>query len=1229
MGELTGELAERFKRLREKHNWQDDNVDEAKETNSSPSPSNNGDKSSTMSSKEDKSSAEVKRSHNKDEKPVETTPSSSPTSTRPSATSIASPASSHSSGAALPKRRSSNSRYRSMEARLANRFPQKRQEKENVVGNEKSDSPETSKDGERLQHVSSDVSSINVRSVSDISAETSRAGNTTSAANSKPNHISSITTIKRGTAIETEQTSESKGEDNSGYNTDDSFPALDWNAIEKDAKTSVKDASDQDSPVTATREAMMVEAYNPEKDTTIPVPSADLGDKLNAILEEQADTIFKKAEEKGATSSENEKEHTYSDFTSTYEAIQLNKSSPVNEAGNKVNSTEDVPRAGSNISKERAYHRPHTGEKVVVEEENLTRELKSNFDVKDDGDSKSETSGISKKKSKLAQKYEEREELSTLASDKKKKKKRRSRPKPKRTAQPQQRQSRQAAKDSDPLGRAVSMAFDQIAGYAGHQEDMHSVVDENTVDEEDYYSDESESLMADLHEVLLSTFGCNLPPSTMVPAMNDDDDTLETDGGSKVSVKSNTKYAGHVRTGSHASDSLYSEPDYTIPSAPSYDKTEGTDGEDTVDKVLPAEKAPPQTPKFKVPEAFDGKPPNLPKMTTLPRVKGSSKGGSSIYSDHTNTYMDFVEKEHDAVNLLEEADNLFFSEDTSRDILKVANKNVDKFVASIQDFLALDGGNKQNKNTPQTKVAVSKPLNTATSRSISQADAAEDKPSSDTAADNIVSQADRVGLAETAPRLVAVEPAPEDFNLSAEAVEVEEDLFAMPQQNDASSAADDSSQDTLEELKMSFVEEARRSPTIEDLESSPHQKAVEEEKKDEEVDDEFLKLLSERNLFSQADEAFNFEVETQGEVVHPESDPPGKIAFTADFDEDKQGKAESNEVDEGSDDEMFAVHPSMTRKIPVPKEETSEIVTGEEIEVTDSEEQGSSPPLVIDTFQIKVEDLGNPHSDSSTDESQNEPEPVSPVEQSFEDFAAIVTMSLRQVTREVSEEVNADAETESSGDEVDELEEDEPAEKATQSKLPQDPPADIIAEESEKTSYREVASATNTATQQWTDDFDQEISEQIEVARAEEALSPGSVVITTSSTASPKSQQSPGEIAEYHAARNEHAEEQRVARGEIELDAVDVSALTAETTSAEPIVQVPSIVERRDQPPSRNIARPVDKPEAAKKKKSGVFKGLLRPFAKKKSSKRQGKCYFFFGSQVFSADNFQCSPCGC
>jgi hypothetical protein len=449
-----------------------------------------------------------------------------------------------------------------------------------------------------------------------------------------------------------------------------------------------------------------------------------------------------------------------------------------------------------------------------------------------------------------------------------------------------------------------------------------------------------------------------------------------------------------------------------------------------------------------------------------------------------------------------------------------------------------------------------------------------------------------------------------DTALSIEVTRIQEELFATAQK-DAHLDADDSSHNTLEELKMMFIEEARTSPTVE-AHTLSHQKVIEEEKKEEVIDDEFLQLHSGRNLFSQADEVFDLIVE--GKILQTESEQAAKFAvaeFNADFDEMKVETAEQTKADEGQGDEIFAVHPNVMNKVRVEKERRMESSSGEEIEVTDCE---VAQPLAHDVFHVIVEDFGDPHSMSSPEQTRLiDQEPLSLMEKSYEDFAAIVTVQFQDIT--------LDDEAESSGEEVEEQEND-----ATAFSIPEEidegsgvlqDPADVVTDESEAagaTASGKLAAFAMKTTQQVTKDDDEEISEQIEVTRTEDAASSGSVLITASSGSS-MSQHPTLEEAAQHAADD-------VAGGEIEVNDVDLSALTTETGPSEPIRQVHASAEYRDEPPNSparytgkqeadkkiqpaiSPTRSTGRSEVTKKKKPGVFKGLLRPFAKKKSAQK-------------------------
>jgi hypothetical protein len=275
----------------------------------------------------------------------------------------------------------------------------------------------------------------------------------------------------------------------------------------------------------------------------------------------------------------------------------------------------------------------------------------------------------------------------------------------------QVRRPSQIAGDVDPsypVGRVVSRAFDQMAGYSsqmrGFQDDNYGYDDitvDNTVDDAGYSSDESETLISEVHNAFLTTFGCSVaPPNKFLNVLNDDD-SVNSEVGSRTTSMQDSKTASttsafsrsqshqamrHVRTDSHASDSLvsaaYSEQSF----APSHDKTDGSVQDDTTEEQSDFSLRTPYFTKvdhpfsFKIPDSFDAEPPVVPKSHANSSRQShehvSMKSKPSLYSP--DQCMDFVAIDDEGVNLLEEADGFF----TRVSSLKVVN-----LLSSIQNLL--------------------------------------------------------------------------------------------------------------------------------------------------------------------------------------------------------------------------------------------------------------------------------------------------------------------------------------------------------------------------------------------------------------------------------------------------------------------------------------------------------------------------------------------------------------
>ncbi|KAL3924015.1 MAG: hypothetical protein SGILL_001303 [Bacillariaceae sp.] len=985
MGELTGELAEGYKRLMEKK------------------------KKHAGSTEEDvvvqEASAETAVTSPTMTMPVKT-PAKPAKSNEPAAASVAKPPSSTTGTrkgddseplAANSMRRRSFIKNRSKD-RLA-KFNQQRnssmnKEKENKVV-EATASEDDMKEAD-ISHVSSNVSTPSMQHVSStVSVDTRRVSNTSPVEKSPP----------RATQLETtpnvsQPELETKTADDS-QDTDDTFPSLDWKEIEREAKSvSGSDVNTSEDKMDL-GPTLVVEEFNPQKDNVSVTSSRSgrssvhSGRQLNAILEEQAEIVF------GADSGKESKSKATNDedgFAEAYEAIQFNpEDAHVSQAQQTKGGSSNAsgPNEDSPSRVARAYHRPHTGEKVVIiENQQVTvKDAHALGTVleHDDGGSKSDTSGLPSWASQPSVKKPKKKSLKS---------------RPKRRPRKVSAANSVARKDGDPLGRAVSVAFDHLAGYAGLQEDVTSATgphDEFTVDEEEYMSDDSENIIADIRDALFSTFGCSVP-RTRHRQLNDDD-TLGTDGGSKVSIEQDGRFIRHTRSGSHASDSMGSEPSLNIPTMPSYDENtdEGTLEDDGTERTFDSKtpygtsitqdsfKSIQSTPKYKVPEEFDAKPPSIPRtFSSKGRKLASDKSSASVYSDSTGTYRKFVEHDHDAVNLLEDADTFFFGKDAKKDIVKVGkdlNKNVGEFVASIQNLLnpvAPTEGNDSEDVSSNAKDF--SPSIDTTSRDV--VDSAEPPSKGQESAPE---SAEMVDTADVFPNSFAMEesegmeaiaaggtsPATSEPAAIGDELERSDSLFAAAPKTARSrldTSSETGSDNTLEELKMMLIEEARQMAPIDFASESAMSTAVEEEKKEEDSHTDAPKLDDQQQpveefefdetLFAQAHQG----LVRDGESAPASAEPLSSPAFKAEFEFGDTETAEDNlfptefgavEVPSanGKFEDAFALEEQDTDQIEVSHDDEIIDSSKSDIDLTTADEGSSDPEQNLAGEGIELDDL--------------------------------------------------------------------------------------------------------------------------------------------------------------------------------------------------------------------------------------------------------------------------------
>ncbi|KAG7374034.1 hypothetical protein IV203_013129 [Nitzschia inconspicua] len=977
MGELTGELAEGYKRLMAKKKKVEagggevvidaSKTDGATKTETSQNAKNEGIQKSKYGLSSSVKSTEVQQQ--------------TPSSTSGTRNGIQ-PAPS------IIPRRPSQQRPFSQESRFfklqKQRYTHKQsQEKEN--GNNVNEKNEQM-DEQQLIHVSSGVSGLYARTASSISVETRRAGNTSKVSDHtlpvkleiKTRSVSLSSkqpprekAVIDPTSVEAVQSSRTHAV--SDKDSVDSFPPLDWQKIEHEARSFNDYNEETDLAPVAMGDNLVAEPFNPQKDgISVSHTRSQRSEKqLNDILEEQAESLFSELpqSEQGTSCLHKDPQSAngqcaQNEIRAPRDALQSNVDDTAVEVSTQSVSTlslEQSPKS-SPPRTARAYHRPHSGEMVVIDEKGeekreghlessgmtVSTDTKLDTENKDDGDSKSDASGLPS--------------WTSIHSEKKKRAwNHRPKRRPRRTPP-----SRVQRKDGDPLGRAVSMAFDQIAGYAGFQEDTQSLTANEAHDDyaydEEYLSDESESIMADIHDALFSTFGCTVP-RTRLRQLNDDD-TLETDGGSKVSAN---KYIRHARSGS---DSVYSEPSMTIPSVASCDKTdEGTHDDDATDEMTETtkksfqSKEPPKrqasAPKYKVPDKFAEEPPEIPNALSASDKLPLKNTASSVYSDNTDMYRAFVEKDHEAVNLLEEADNFLFKEAAGKNFLKVANENVDKWVTSIQGFLLSSSGAKRENKVAHREVP----------KSVSPSDSAKEieNPPNMQLGEEIdsnkeVTAFDFAGAVEDNNPIdavlqnEAVKPIQEHLP-SEELVERQESLFAASPKDSRQLErnSDSGSDQTLEELKLMLIEEAGAMPPIATNSKSVISSGPGEEKKEEESTNVKTNTTEgfefEETFFSTANNVFSEALEKEEEnfvngpkvsVIEPLSfshgvEPKFTVTeFGAEFGDVLDDTLSPTELESQSgviDGDGFPDFPAIL-SAPLSQEMTSVAIATDELEVT-------------------------------------------------------------------------------------------------------------------------------------------------------------------------------------------------------------------------------------------------------------------------------------------------------
>lgn len=339
------------------------------------------------------------------------------------------------------------------------------------------------------------------------------------------------------------------------------------------------------------------------------------------------------------------------------EQVKLNndKSSGISPVDEKVSSasekskelSSEVPMVpGQRKARARVYTRPHTNQTVVV-----------GSDTNDDNDSKSTTSGLSHPSwvsRRMRRAEEEIDELSLISQQISQT----SVGNKKRRARIKNAKSKFGSDDSrngNIMGYVVSHAFDKMLGYAGGTQ--HEADD-------GYSSEESENILGDLQDALMSTFGCSVPHHGKRTKSKDDDDmTVGTNNTGGQSKQSNHSEVRHVRSVSELSGWGSTISGSSAGPILSFDMTE-----ELAD--FSKDKKSSSTPSYKVPDTYDPNPPKLLEPISNSEESDSitSQSNKPMYSK--DLYSNIIEPDFEPINLLEDGDNLL------EDLLSVANSTL-------------------------------------------------------------------------------------------------------------------------------------------------------------------------------------------------------------------------------------------------------------------------------------------------------------------------------------------------------------------------------------------------------------------------------------------------------------------------------------------------------------------------------------------------------------------------
>ena len=253
---------------------------------------------------------------------------------------------------------------------------------------------------------------------------------------------------------------------------------------------------------------------------------------------------------------------------------------------------------------------------------------------------------------------------------------------PTKRAKKGSRDRKRSVVNDNPVGFAVSMAFDTIAGFANDNadEDIRSRRHRRMRDDDSSVGSGS-NIISEMHDALLHAFGCAMKGGASSVLF--DDDTIATDTfsdlGSIPASRTSSRNARHKRTSSDQSNSLVTDRSSGVSS--SERRFQGLEDDTTTSELADFSK------RTKRVRSYGEKPPLPSKVKRSPnRAKGRSSSARESVASSVSTPIysqDFFGDDKDAVDLLEEADSLFSGEE----MLKVANEKVDALVASIQNLI--------------------------------------------------------------------------------------------------------------------------------------------------------------------------------------------------------------------------------------------------------------------------------------------------------------------------------------------------------------------------------------------------------------------------------------------------------------------------------------------------------------------------------------------------------------